>query len=91
MEDDYIRNAIPDIPYTEDSLIYRHDEYLAISDHLINQAIETYRDKNKAAKQLKKLLYFKRIIDEFPTTLTALDVRQHCDRWRDYANNKKMN
>lgn len=43
------------------------------------------------AKQLKKLLYFKRIIDEFPTTLTALDVRQHFDGWRNYANNKKMN
>lgn len=91
MEDDYIRNAVPDIPYPEDSLIYRHNEYLAISDRLINQAIKTYQDKNKAAKQLKKLLYFKRIIDEFPTTLTALDVRQHCDRWRDYANNKKLN
>lgn len=88
MECDYIREAIPDIPYAEDSLVYRHNEYLALSDHLIDQAIEIYRDKNKAAAQLKKLLYFKRIIDEFPTTLTALEVRQHCDRWRDYANNK---
>ncbi len=87
MEDDYIRNAIPDIPYPDDTLIYRHKEYMAMSDRLINQAISIYHDKEKAARQLQKLLYFRRIIDDFPETTAALDVRQHCDRWRDYANN----
>ncbi len=87
MEDDYIRNAIPDIPYPDDTLIYRHKEYMTMSDRLINQAIGIYQDKEKAARQLQKLLYFRRIIDDFPETTTALDVRQHCDRWRDYANN----
>jgi hypothetical protein len=89
MEDDYIRSAIPDIPYSEDSLIYRHNEYLTMSDHLINNAIETYLDKDRAARQLQKLLYFRRIIDEFPETETASDVKQHCDRWRDYAHQRK--
>lgn len=88
MDDDYIRYAVPDIPYPDDSLVYRHKEYMAMSDRLIHQAIDTYRDKEKAARQLQRLLYFRRIVDEFPETQTAADVRQHCDRWRDYASSK---
>lgn len=89
MDDDYIRYAVPDIiPSPDDSLVYRHKEYMAMSDRLIHQAIDTYRDKEKAARQLQRLLYFRRIVDEFPETQTAADVRQHCDRWRDYASSK---
>lgn len=86
VENDYVKNGLPDIPYPEDTLIYRHREYIAMSDRLISRAIAGYRDKEKAARQLQRLLYFRRIIDEFSETAAARDVRQHCDRWRDYAN-----
>lgn len=80
---------LPEIAYPEDSTIYRHEEYLNLSDKLINEAINTFTDKEQAARQLSHLLYYKRIINEYGDTETAKDIRQHCDRWRDYAQVKK--
>lgn len=80
---------LPEIAYPEDSTIYRHDEYLNLSDKLINEAINTFTDKEKAARQLRHLLYYKRIINEYGDTETAKGLRQHCDRWRDYADTKE--
>ena len=80
---------IPDIAYPEDSTIYRHDEYIKKSDRLIKSALNSFTDKELAAQQLRKFLYYKRILDDFGDTETAKDIRQHCDRWRDYAQVKK--
>lgn len=88
-ENNYIANNVANILYPEDTMTYRHDEYMAMSNRLISRAIAGYRDKEKAARQLQRLLYFRRVIDEFSETAAARDVRQHCDRWRDYANHLK--
>ena len=80
---------LPEIAYPEDSTIYRHEEYLNLSDKLINEAINTFTDKEQAARELRHLLYYKRIINEYGDTETAKDIRQHCDRWRDYAETKE--
>ena len=80
---------IPDIAYPEDSTIYRHDEYIKKSDNLIKNAFNSFTDKELAALLLRKFLYYKRILDDFGDTETAKDIRQHCDRWRDYAQVKK--
>ena len=42
------------------------------------------------ARQLQKLLYFKRILDDFGETETAQRVRSTCDRWRDYVPNTRL-
>ena len=88
-EDTYLRRAIPDIPYPEDSVIYRHDEYVELSERLINEAFAEYTDKESKARQLRKFLYFKKIMDKYGDTETAKDIRLHCDKWRDYAEIKK--
>lgn len=85
MDDDYQRECLQEIEYPTDSTIYRHDEYVRISDRLIKEAIKTFTDKELAAKELQKLLYYKRIMDEYGNTTTARDLQRHCDRWRDYA------
>ena len=86
-ENDMIRNALPDIPYPEDSTIYRHNEYIKLSEEMINEAIAQYTDKEMAAKQLRKFQRYQRILDNYGETATAKDIRRHCDRWRDYALN----
>jgi hypothetical protein len=83
-ENDYIRRALPDISYPEDSTIYHHNEFLELSDKLINEAILSYTDKEKAAIQLRQLLRYQRIMDNYSETATAMDIRLHCDKWRDY-------
>ena len=85
MEHDYIRHLVPDIPYPEDSTIYRHDECVRLSENLINEALQTYTDKEQAARQLRNLLYYQRIMDNYSDTETAEEIRQHCDKWRDYV------
>ena len=80
---------IPEIAYPEDSTIYRHDEYIKKSDWLIKEALNSFTNKELAAQHLRKFLYYKRILDDFGDTETASDIRQHCDRWRDYAQVKK--
>ena len=86
-ENDMIRNALPDIPYPEDSTIYRHNEYIKLSEELINEAIAQYTDKEMAARQLRQFQRYQRILDNYGETATAKDIRQHCDKWRDYAFN----
>lgn len=83
-ENNYIRNAIPEIAYPEDSTIYRHDEYMRLSERLISEAINTYTDKEMAASELRKLLRYQRILESYGGTTVAKDIRQHCDRWKDY-------
>lgn len=80
---------IPEIAYPEDSTIYRHYEYIKKSDNLIKDALTSFTDKELAAQHLRKFLYYKRILDDFGDTETASDIKQHCDRWRDYAQVKK--
>lgn len=80
-----IRYAVPEIPYPEDSTLYRHAEYLQLSDRLINEAILTYTDRDQAARQLRHLLYYRRLLTTFPDTPTAHDLRARCDKWRDYG------
>ncbi|MBR3028698.1 MAG: hypothetical protein IKH58_11260 [Bacteroidales bacterium] len=79
-----IRDAVPEIPYPVDSTLYRHDEYLKLSTRLINEAILTYTDRDQAARQLRHLLYYRRLLTTFPDTPTAHDLRARCDEWRDY-------
>ena len=80
---------LPEIAYPEDSVIYRHTQYLNLSDRLIKEALDAFSDKEQAARQMRKLLYYKRILDEYGETETAKDIKQHCDRWRDYAEKRK--
>lgn len=84
-DNSYVKEQLPAIEYPSDSSIYCCERYKKLSDKLINQAIHTYRNKEKAAQQLRKLLYFKRILDRYGNTETARDIRRHCDRWRDYV------
>jgi len=88
-DNDGLKYYIPEIAYPEDATIYRHDEYIKKSDNLIKDAFNSFRDKELAAQHLRKLLYYKRILEDFGDTETAKDIRQHCDRWRDYAQVKK--
>ncbi len=83
-DNSYTMDCMPDIAYASDSAVYRHERYMKLSDKLINQAIATYTDKEKAARQLQKLLYFRRILDHYGDTETARNIRLHCDRWKDY-------
>jgi hypothetical protein len=85
LEHNHIMRPVPDIPYPEDSTVYRHDEYIKLSENLINEAVQLYTDKEQAAKQLRKLLFYQRIMDSYSDTETAEDIRLHCDKWRDYA------
>lgn len=60
---------------------------------LCGKLVEVIYDENgkeKAARQLQKLLYFKRILDDFGETETAQRVRSTCDRWRDYVPNTRL-
>ena len=82
-----IRDAIPDIPYPADSTLYRHHEYIQLSQTLIDQAILAYTDRDQAARQLRQFLHYKRIMDNYADTPTARDLRARCDNWRDYAMN----
>lgn len=88
-ENDYNRVALPEIPYPIDSTIYRHGEYLQLSERLINEAISEFKNKELAARELRSLLYYKLIQDKYGETQTASNLRQHCDRWREYARNRK--
>ncbi|MBR5067819.1 MAG: hypothetical protein IKX25_00295 [Bacteroidales bacterium] len=81
----YIQGLLPEIAYVEDSTIYRHKQYIELSEKLIQEAIRTYTDKEQAAQQLRRLLRFQRIMDSYGETATAHDIRAHCDKWRDYA------
>ena len=85
MDYNSIRDAVPEIPYPEDSAIYRHSEYLKLSEQLINEAIDTFADKEMAARQLRQLLRYRRILDNYSETPTAHDLRSRCDKWKDYA------
>ena len=82
---------LPEIAYPEDSTLYKHDEFIRISDKLVNDAIAEFSDKELAAIQLRKLMYYRRIMDNYSETQTANEIKQHCDRWRDYVcqNNTK--
>ena len=84
-ENNDIKYMLPYIPYPEDPALYRHDAYLQLSEELIDEAIRTYKDKEQAARQLRRLLHYKLIMDSYGETKTAEDIRRHCDRWRDYA------
>ena len=84
-ENDYNRDALPEIPYPTDSTIYRYREYLRLSERLINEAISEFRDKELAAQELRKFLRFQHIMDSYGDTETANDIKRHCDKWRDYA------
>jgi hypothetical protein len=57
-----------------------------LSTCLINEAILTYTDRDQAARQLRHLLYYRRLLTTFPDTPTAHDLRARCDEWRDYKN-----
>lgn len=84
--------VLPDIPYPEDSTIYRHDTYVKWSEILINEAIQTFNDKDLAAQELRKFLRYQRIMDSYGDTKTAADIILHCDKWRVYAKyHKKPN
>ncbi len=84
--------VLPDIPYPEDSTIYRHDTYVKWSEKLINEAIQTFNDKELAAQELRKFLRYQRIMDSYGDTKTAADIILHCDKWRIYAKyHKKPN
>ena len=80
---------LPDIAYPEDSTLYRHDTYMKLSDKLIDDAIQTYKDKEQAARELRKFLRYKQLLDSYGGTETANDIRQHCDRWRNYVSKDK--
>jgi hypothetical protein len=84
-ENDYNRGALPEIPYPTDTTIYRHREYLRLSERLINEAISEFRDKELAAQELRKFMRYQRIMDSYGDTETANDIKRHCDKWRDYA------
>ncbi|MBR5716264.1 MAG: hypothetical protein IKX59_06720 [Bacteroidales bacterium] len=86
---DYIKGLLPVIEYAEDSTIYRHKQYVELSEKLIQEAIRTYTDKEQAARQLRHFLRYQRIIDYYGETATAHDIRAHCDKWRDYFNRKE--
>ena len=90
LDNSYVTYNLPKIAYPTDSAVYRCEKYKNQSDKLINQAINTYQDKEKAARQLRKLLYFKRIMDRFGDTETARDIRKHCDRWKDYVSKARL-
>ena len=77
--------ALPEIPYPTDTTIYRHREYLMLSERLINEAISEFRDKELAAQELRKFMRFQHIMDSYGDTETANDIKRHCDKWRDYA------
>lgn len=77
--------SLPDISYPEDESMYQHDMYMKLSDKLINEAIAEFTDKERAAIQLRKLMYYRLIIDNYSETKTANEIIRHCDRWRDYA------
>ena len=79
---------LPDIAYPEDSTLYRHDAYMKLSDKLIDEAIQTYKDKELAANELRKFLRYKQLLDSYKGTETAQDIIQHCDKWRDYVSLK---
>ena len=80
---------LPEIAYSEDSTVYRHKEYIQLSDKYINEAILSFKDKEKAAHELRKLQRYQRILDACGETETAKDIRHHCDKWRDYVPNNK--
>lgn len=84
-DNNYIREATPYIDYPVDTTIYRYDKYVKLSNKLIKDAINTFTDKELAAEELRKLAYYKRIMDEYGNTPTAKYLQRHCDRWRDYA------
>jgi len=84
-DNDYIMFSLPEILYPEDSTIYRHDEYIKRSERLINEGINTYWNKELAARELRKFARYQRIMDCYSDTETAGDIRLHCDEWRDYA------
>jgi hypothetical protein len=79
---------LPDIAYPEDSTLYRHDTYMKLSDKFIDDAIQTYRDKELAANELRKFLRYKQLLDSYRGTETAQNIIQHCDKWRDYVSSK---
>ena len=79
---------LPDIAYPEDSTLYRHDAYMKLSDKLIDDAIQTYKDKELAANELRKFLRYKQLLDSYRGTETAQNIIQHCDKWRDYVSSK---
>ena len=87
-DNSFIKAAVPDIPYPNDSCIYRCDEYLKLSDKLINEAILSFTNKELAAQELRKFLRYQRIMDSYGDTETAADIRAHCDKWKDYAEAK---
>lgn len=89
-ENNGVKYRLPEINYPSDATLFRCEKYKELSDKLINQAINTYRNKEKAARQLQKLLYIKRILDDFGETETAQRVRSTCDRWRDYVPNTRL-
>ncbi len=43
------------------------------------------RNRELAAKELRKLARFQRIMDSYSDTQTAGDIRLNCDKWRGYA------
>lgn len=86
---DYIRWEIPEIAYPTDTALYKYDVYMKLSDKLIKNAINTFTDKEQAAQELRKLAYYKRVMDEYGNTSTAKYLQQHCDRWRNYVWKKK--
>ena len=79
------REALAEIAYPEDATIYRHDDYMQLSDKLISESIPTFTDKEQVARELRSLLFFKRILDSYGDMQIARDIRQHCDRWKDYV------
>ena len=79
------KGLLPVIEYVGDSSIYRHKQYVELSEKLIQEAIRTYTDKEQAAQQLRRFLRFQRIMDNYGETTTAHDISAHCDKWRDYA------
>lgn len=85
VECNYIRDAVSEIPYPDDTAAYLHDEYLRLSNKLIQQAFRTFTDRELTAREMRSLLYYKRIVRDFADTQTAKDLILHCDRWRDYA------
>lgn len=84
-DDTYVMDYLPEIAYPNDTAVYRHDEYMKQSERLINQAFKAYTNKEMIARQLRKMLYFRKIMEKYGDTETARDIRLHCDRWRDYV------
>lgn len=84
-----VKEELSEIAYQNDALIYRCEKYISQSNKLIHQAIMTYTDKERAARQLRKLLYFRKIMDKYGDTETAYYFILHCDKWRDYAKSEK--